>query len=201
MNPDGMKTKAVNRQNAVHGLFLLGLLAIISTGCGAATFASIRPGIEARGHYIGGVPFFHQTGNDCGPAALAGIFAFYGMPVDLATITASIYLPRLKGTLPMDLERYAKNAGLKTVSSSGSANDLRSAVRNNVPVICLIDLGFGPYRQPHYVTIIGFDDGNGLFIMNDGITQDRTMSYETFEKKWARAGRWMIIIKPGGEER
>jgi ABC-type bacteriocin/lantibiotic exporter with double-glycine peptidase domain len=196
MIPGGMNKKAVNSTLTVHGLFLLGILAILSSGCGTKSFASIRPGIDAQGHYIGGVPFFRQTAYDCGPAALAGILAFYGRPVDLEAMTASIYLPKLRGTLPMDLERYAKESGLKTASSDGNADALKSAVRSNIPVICLLDLGFGPYRQPHYVTVIGFDDGNGLFVMHDGITPDKTMSYEAFEKKWLRAGRWMIVIKP-----
>jgi hypothetical protein len=32
--------------------------------------------------------------------------------------------------------------------------------------------------------------------MHYGVTANKTMSYEAFEKKWARAGRWMILIKP-----
>jgi ABC-type bacteriocin/lantibiotic exporter with double-glycine peptidase domain len=195
MIPRRKDKKAVNSILSAHGLFLLSVI-VLAAGCGGKSFEAIRPGIEARGHYIGGVPFFRQTGDDCGPAALAGILAFYGKPVDLKTITASIYLPKLRGTLPMDLERYAKDAGLKTASSDGTIDALRSAVRSNTPAICLLDLGFGPYRQPHYVTIIGFDDENGLFIMHDGATPDRTMSYEAFEKKWVRAGRWMIVIRP-----
>ena len=195
MIPDGKNTKAVNSILSAHGLFLLGVI-VLAVGCGGKSFEAIKPGIETRGHYIEGVPFVRQTEYDCGPAALAGILAFYDRPVDLETITASIYLPKLRGTLPMDLERYAKDAGLKTASSDGTTDDLKSAVRSNTPIICLLDLGLGPYRQPHYVTIIGFDDGNGLFIMHDGVTPDRTMSYEGFEEKWARAGRWMIVIKP-----
>jgi ABC-type bacteriocin/lantibiotic exporter with double-glycine peptidase domain len=195
MIPDGKNTKAVNSILSAHGLFLLSVI-VLAAGCGEKSFAAIKPGIAAQGHYIEGVPFVKQTENDCGPAALAGILAFYGRPRDLKTITASIYLPKLRGTLPMDLERYARDTGLKTASSDGTIDALRSAVRSNTPVICLLDLGFGPYRQPHYVTIIGFDDGNGLFIMHDGVAPDRTMSYEAFERKWARAGRWMIVIRP-----
>ena len=196
MTPDGKNRKAVNRSKSVHGLFFLGLLAILCSGCGAKNFASIQPGIETRGHYIVGVPFFRQTGQDCGPAALAGVLAFYGRPADLEAITASIYLPKLRGTLPMDLERYAKGAGLTTTSPDGDADALRSAVRSGLPIICLLDLGFGLYRQPHYVTVTGFDDGNGLFIMQDGATPDATMSYAAFERNWARAGHWMLVARP-----
>jgi ABC-type bacteriocin/lantibiotic exporter with double-glycine peptidase domain len=193
------RKKAVNRNKAVHGLFLLGALTafiLTMSGCGAASFDAIRPGLEARGHYIEGVPFVKQTEYDCGPAALASVLSFRGKAVDLERITKSVYLPSLRGTLPMDLERYAKDEGFRTSSSSGTAAALKTAIASNIPVICLLDLGFGFYRQPHFVTVIGFDDGNGLFIMHDGATPNRTMTYEDFEKKWARAGKWMIVVHP-----
>jgi ABC-type bacteriocin/lantibiotic exporter with double-glycine peptidase domain len=193
------RTKAVNSFISVHGLFLLGALAsliLAISGCGATSFEAIKPGLDARGHYIEGVTFVKQTEYDCGPAALASVLSFRGRTADLNRITASVYLPSLRGTLPMDLERYAKDEGFKTLSSAGTAAALKAAIRNNIPVICLLDLGFGFYRQPHFVTVIGFDDGNGLFIMHDGGTPNRTMRYEDFEKKWARAGNWMIVIEP-----
>ena len=191
--------EAVNSMLSVHGLFLLLAVTISAAafeGCSERSFATIRTGIETRGHYIEGVPFFRQTEYDCGPAALACVLAFRGMAVDLAAITARIYLPKLHGTLPMDIERYAQDAGFAVRSFSGTAVLLKEAVRNNDPVICLLDLGFWLYKQPHYVTVIGFDDGNGLFIMHDGETPDRTMPYDRFEKAWVRAGRWMIMITP-----
>ena len=191
--------KAVDSFKTVHGLFLLGPLAaffVALPGCGAASFEAIRSGLDARGHYIEGVPFVKQTEYDCGPAALASVLSFRGKATDLERITASIYLPRLRGTLPMDLERYAKDQGFTTASSAGTAAALKTAVRSGIPVICLLDLGFWFYRQPHFVTVIGFDDRNDLFIMHDGATPNKTMLYEDFEKKWARAGYWMIVITP-----
>ena len=193
------RTKAVNSFIFVHGLFLLGALTsllLAISGCGATSFEAIRPGLDARGHYIEGVTFVKQTEYDCGPAALASVLSFRGKAADLERITASVYLPGLRGTLPMDLERYAKDEGFKTLSSAGTAATLKTTISSNTPVICLLDLGFGFYRQPHFVTVIGFDDGNGLFIMHDGGTPNRTMVYEDFEKKWARAGSWMIVITP-----
>lgn len=199
MIPETNRKKAVNSVMTVHGLFLLGALAALipaMSGCGTTSFEAVRSGLEARGHYIEGVPFVKQTEYDCGPAALAAVLSFRGRAADLERITASVYLPRLRGTLPMDLERYAKDEGFKTSSSAGTAAALKTAISINIPVLCLLDLGFGFYRQPHFVTVIGFDDGNGLFIMHDGGTPNRTMRYGDFEKKWARAGNWMIVITP-----
>ena len=123
MTPEKDRNKAVDSVNAVHGLFLLGTLAAFIAalpGCGAANFDAVRPGLEARGHYIEGVPFVKQTEYDCGPAALASVLSFQGKAADLERITASVYLPKLRGTLPMDLERYAKDEGFKTSSSAGT---------------------------------------------------------------------------------
>jgi ABC-type bacteriocin/lantibiotic exporter with double-glycine peptidase domain len=96
----------------------------------------------------------------------------------------------------MDMERAAKEQGLRTATAHGDRGLLFASLRRNVPVICLLDLGFGPVKQPHYVIVTGFDDGNRLFIMHDGAVRDRTMSYEQFEKYWSRAGKWMLVVGP-----
>ncbi len=198
-----LNERAVNGRATVHGLFLpiaAALAVLLLAGCAAKSFDDVRPGIEARGHYIGNVPFFRQGGDDCGPAALAAVFAYWKHPVGVSQISSNIYLPKLRGTLPMDMERYAKENGFATSSPPGSIDALRSALRSDRPVICLLDLGFGPYRRPHYVTVIGFDDGNRLFIMHDGEQADRTKSYDDFEKAWARAGHWMLVATPKPKE-
>ncbi len=188
--------KAVSSRTAAHGLFLpvaIALLAALAAGCSAKRFDEIRPGIEERGHYIGGVPFVRQEDRDCGPAALAGVLSFWKHPIDLAEITSQVYLPKLGGTLPMDMERFVQQAGLQTSTAAGTIDSLRSVVRSGRPVICMLDTGFGLYRQPHYITVIGFDDGNRLFIFHDGVHPNVTMSYEDFEKVWSRAGHWMLV--------
>jgi ABC-type bacteriocin/lantibiotic exporter with double-glycine peptidase domain len=199
MTVDTDRNKAVDSFMFVHGLFLLGALTFLVLavfGCGTTNFDVIRSGLDSRGHYIEAVPFVKQSEYDCGPAALASVLSFWGKAADLERITASVYLPKLRGTLPMDLERYAQDEGFKTSSTAGTVATLKTAVRSNIPVICLLDLGFWFYRQPHFVTVIGFDNGNSLFIMHDGGTPNKTMPYEDFEKKWSRAGKWMIMITP-----
>ena len=161
-------------------LVLLLLFATSLAGCAQKDFAALRNGIEARGHYIEGVPFYKQSEDTCGPAALAGVLAFWDKPASLDDITAAIYVPKLKGTLPMDMEDYARKAGFETASSAGTLDDLKSALRGNQPVICLLDLGFGPYRRPHYIVVLGFDDTNAVLIGHDG---RRTASWPTMPLK------------------
>jgi ABC-type bacteriocin/lantibiotic exporter with double-glycine peptidase domain len=164
--------------------------------CSGKDFAALRPGIESRGHYIEGVPFYRQSESTCGPAALACILAFWGHPVDLEQITAKIYLPELRGTLPMDLENYAREAGFITASSSGTLEGLKALIRKGTPIICMLDFGFGFYRQPHYVSVVGFDDAHAVIIEHDGSKPNSLIGYDKFDKVWNRAGRWMLLITP-----
>ncbi len=196
MTGRGRIRKAVNFP--VHGLFLLFciLLAALPSGCGPKRLAEILPGLPERGHHIEGVPFFRQTEHACGPAALASVLARWGRPADLADLTRKVVIPKLQGALPMDLERAAREAGLSTSTRHGDRDLIFAALRKDLPVIALLDLGLGPVRRPHYVVLTGFDDGNRLFILHDGATPDRTMAYRDFERSWERAGKWMLVAEP-----
>jgi hypothetical protein len=76
------------------------LTAGFPAGCTARDFTALRPGLEAHGHYIEGVPFYRQSESTCGPAALASVLAFWGRAESLERITAGVYLPKLSGALP-----------------------------------------------------------------------------------------------------
>lgn len=190
---------SVRRKCRVHSVFFLLALAALASfsGCAGRDFSTLRSGIEERGHYIENVPFFRQGENSCGPAALASVASFWGQQVNVEKIKARVYLPELRGTLPMDMERFLREAGFRTISFSGTLDELKTRVRENVPVICLLDLGFSLYQKPHYVTVIGFDDANGVVIAHDGVKANTVIGYEKFMKKWGRAGNWMLVATPG----
>ncbi len=190
---------SVRRKWRVRSIcFLLALSTFASFfGCAGRDFSTLRTGIEERGHYIENVPFVRQGENSCGPAALASVASYWGQQADLAQIKARVYLPELRGTLPMDMERFMREEGFLTSSSSGTLDALKAQVRKNVPVICLLDLGFSLYRRPHYVTVIGFDDVSRALIAHDGVNANTVIGYEKFVKKWGRAGNWMLVVLPG----
>ena len=185
------------RPSYFHIIFLV---AASLAACAGKDFSEIRQRIETRGHYIENVPFYKQSEDTCGPAALAGVLSFWGRPVNLNEITARIYVPKLRGTLPMDMENYAKNTGFDTYSSAGTMDELKTLMRQNIPVICLLDLGVGIYKRPHYIIALGFDDTNLVLIEHDGRQANSIMEYDTFLKAWKRAGYWMLVIKATGKK-
>lgn len=190
---------SANRQGAVCGFFLFITVvsaALFAAGCAPRDLSSLPPGLDARGHYISGVPFVPQGADDCGPAALSGVLAFHGADIPLDEIRSRILTPALRGTLPPDMENFARTAGFSTDAGSGTLDRLHAEVRSGRPVICLLDLGSGLYRQPHYVVAIGFDDVHRIMIMHDGATKNRLMAYDRFQKAWGRAGNWMLAVHP-----
>lgn len=183
-------------------LVLIAFLAAASvTACEGRNFSALEAGVEEHGHYIRGVPFYRQEENSCGPAALASVAAFWGQQVSLDQIKARVYAAELRGTLPMDMEHFMREAGFETASFSGTLDELKARVRRNVPVICLLDLGFSLYRRPHYVTVIGFDDAKAVIIVHDGVVANKLIGYEKFLKAWGRAGDWMLVALAAGTPR
>ncbi len=190
---------SANRQGAVCGFFLFIIIVaatLLAVGCAPRDLSSLPPGLDARGHYISGVPFVRQGADDCGPAALSGVLAFYGAVVPLDEIGSRIMTPALGGTLPPDMENFARSSGFSTEAAAGTLERLHAEIRSGRPVICLLDLGSGLYRRPHYVVAIGFDDVNRVMIMHDGVTRNRLMSYDSFQKSWGRTGNWMLVVHP-----
>lgn len=191
---DDEKIRSMNR------LFLLAfaiLLTMVLAGCSEKNFADLQPGLAKEGHSIYGVPFFKQEDSSCGPAALASVASYWGKKVSMDQVIAKVYLPQLHGTLPMDMESFLREQGFKTASFAGTLDELKELVRKDVPVICLIDLGFSVYRRPHYVTVIGFDDVDTVIIAHDGVKAQTVISYDHFLQEWGRAGNWMLVAQPG----
>ena len=177
-------------------LLLMGLV----TGCTVKNFADLRPGLETRGSYIEGVPFYQQSGSICGPAALASIFEFRGRPESPERITAKMNQPGLGCALPIDMEEYARTAGFKAVSHKSSFGELKANIRKGTPVICMLDLGSGFNHQLQYVSVIGYDDVKQVVIMHDNVSANSVISYKKFNKRWVRANYWMLVIEPRSAE-
>ncbi len=187
------------RRDKPRFFLLVVLLYLQSLLVGCAAVQLPPAGQDFQAHYISGVPFYHlaRQENSCGPAALAGVISFWNRVISMEQIVARVYLPELRGSLPMDMEQFLVDSGLVTAASSGTMDALKTQILRNVPVISLLDLGFGAYRQPHYVTVIGFDDAKGVFTVHDGLTANKTIEYDRFLKAWERAGSWMLVAVPG----
>jgi len=141
---------------------------------------------------IEGVPFIRQDSQFCGPASLASVMAFHGVPEDQKTIGAKVYSEKLQGALITDLERYARQKGFETKSGQGTVEELKAEMDRRRPVMVLVDLGFWVVSKPHYLVVIGYDDEG--FTAHDGYTPANRYPYARFNEIWGKMGYVYLLV-------
>jgi ABC-type bacteriocin/lantibiotic exporter with double-glycine peptidase domain len=169
----------------------LGLVAtvLLVAGCTAGS-----PAVPADMQVIPGVQPFHeqQRRDDCAGVALASLLAHDGITVTPATIDAAVYDSRLGGALLADLERYAAGVGAHPRTGRGTLGELRILLGAGVPVLMPIDLGWGPWRRPHYVVLFGFNEHG--FLMHLRAHETPVMTAAEFDRRWSAMGRlWLYL--------
>ena len=140
------------------------------------------------------VPFFPDDTDQCGPAVLASVLTYWGFRTDPVALREEIYLPRLKGTLPLDLMLAAQARGLEVEVYEGSLDDLKFELDAGRPLVALLDLGFAIFPQGHYVVVTGYDDQRQGVYVHSSLEKDVFIPYERFLRSWDRTGRWTLLV-------
>ncbi len=149
---------------------------------------------KRRVHLV--VPFFPDNTDQCGPAALASILTYWGLPGDPRTLREEIYLRRIRGTLSIDLLLAAQSRGLQAEGAGGTLDRLKTELAADRPVVALLNLGWALYPQGHYVVVTGYDEPRQGVYVHSGSAHDVFVPYALFLTKWEKTGRWMLRIRP-----
>ena len=140
------------------------------------------------------VPFVAQRKDTCGAAALAMVAAYWGRPLPHEEIARELLRPELHGIAGSSLAGFAKDRGLETWTYEGDLAQLREFVGKGRPLIVAWSVGGGRY---HDVVVVGFDDARHEVIVNDPARgPGRRVSSDAFEKRWAGAGHWTLLVLP-----
>ena len=150
--------------------------------------------VPAGSGKVENVPFYSQLNYQCGPASLAGVLNFYGEGVTPDQIARAIFRDNIRGTVTLDMVLYARDRGFSAKWYSGSPNDIQSAVDEGVPLIVMIDLGFGNLSKYHYMVVIGY--GMEGIIVNSGKMREKCMAWDSFLSRWMRTKYWTLRIEP-----
>ncbi|HEY0879406.1 MAG TPA: PA2778 family cysteine peptidase, partial [Zeimonas sp.] len=146
---------------------------------------------------IGDVPFVAQSDYQCGPAALAMTLAAAGRPVGLQRLVDAVYLPARKGSLQAEMLAQPRRESMLSVPLDAQLASLLRLVAEGVPVLVFQNLGLSWTPIWHYAVLIGYDLPAGQVVLHSGTQASMTMSIDTFERTWARAGSWsMIVVDP-----
>lgn len=142
------------------------------------------------------VPFFPDDADQCGPATLASMLTYWGIPSDPRTLKDEIYLRRLRGTLPIDLLLAAQARGLQAEGAGGTLDRMKTELAADRPVVALLNLGWTFYPRGHYVVVTGFDEQQQGVYLHSGMARDVFVPYPVFLNNWEKTGRWMLQIRP-----
>jgi tetratricopeptide (TPR) repeat protein len=139
------------------------------------------------------IPFYPQKAYQCGPAALAMVLNWSGLPISPEDLTVEVFTPERKGSLQSAMvSAVRRNARIAYVFTGLS--DLFAEVADGNPVIILQNLGLSWYPVWHYAVVVGYDLSEKYVILRSGNFRRKLMSFQVFEKTWARGNYWGLLI-------
>ena len=142
------------------------------------------------------VPFVRQERWYCGPAALESVFAFWQTAVSQQQIAEQIFSPELRGTLMIDLQRYARERGFWTRLARSDFSEMSAYLADGIPVIALERLHPYVLGRQHITVITGIRDNGRTIVQHTGRSAHRSRPRDGFLRNWQAAGTWMLVVAP-----
>jgi len=187
------------RTRMLAGALAAALLAGCATSPALLQVRDSPPEVPARTE-LDSVPFFPQERYQCGPAALATVLVAQGVTVTPQQLEPEVYLPARHGSLQLELVAAARRRGrLVYPLPAPPLSNLIAEVAAGHPVLVMQNLGLRWLPQWHYAVVVGYDLDNELFILRSSTVRRWKTKFALFEKTWARAGYWGLVIVPPAE--
>lgn len=140
------------------------------------------------------VPFVPQDKDTCAAASLAMVFRYWAVDLPQAQIAEALLQPELHGILGSRLEAFARERGFTAIAYAGDLPHLRDYLAKGRPLIVAWKVGRDRF---HNVVVIGTDEASGDIVVNDpGEGASRRVASAAFEKRWAGAGHWTLLVLP-----
>ena len=139
-------------------------------------------------------PFVPQRKDTCAAASLAMVLQFWDRAVPEEEIARELLEPQLHGILGSRLLAFARDRGFTAIAYEGDLAQLREFVAKGRPLIVAWKIGKDRF---HNVVVIGFDEDRRAVVVNDPAEgAGRRVSAREFEKRWAGAGHWTLLVLP-----
>ncbi len=175
--------------------FAVPVLAIWLTACAATQTEQLleQPGDLPPKVEIAEVPFFPQERYYCGPAALAMVLAWSGLPVTAQDLVPQVYTPGRDGTLRSDILGGSRRNGRLAVEVR-RLDTLLTEVAAGHPVLVFQNLGFDVLPQWHFAVAVGYDLPARTITLHSGTEARRSVPLATFERTWRRGDFWALTV-------
>jgi tetratricopeptide (TPR) repeat protein len=163
-------------------------------GSGQLVLPAAAPALPARTE-IRELAFFAEAAHQCGPAALATVLSWSGLSATPDAVAKMVYSPALKGSLQPALVAGTRRHGRIAYEITGG-DALWQEVAAGHPVIVLQNLGLSWNPVWHYAVVMGYDQPQQKIVLRSGLLARQSMSYGLFDRTWARANRWGMVVLP-----
>jgi ABC-type bacteriocin/lantibiotic exporter with double-glycine peptidase domain len=138
------------------------------------------------------VPFVPQQKDTCAAAALSMVMTYWDVPTSHDEIAGKLVSTELKGIAGSRLRDFARERGFQAIAYEGDEQNLREYVGKGRPLIVAWKVGKNRY---HDVVVVGFQ-GDDVVVNDPDAGPARAVSKESFEKRWAAAGHWTLLVLP-----
>ena len=142
-------------------------------------------------------PFHPQEAYQCGPAALAMALGWSGVAVTPDELAREVFVPGRKGSFAVGLVAAARAHGRVPVPV-GDLRGILAELAAGHPVLVFQELGLRlpGLSAPHFAVAVGYDLGSQALELHSGATPRRLTTFANFERTWARAGAFAVVVLP-----
>lgn len=158
---------------------------------------------EDPGRELTAVPFFAQSEYQCGPAALATVLNFNGVPVTPDELTPQVYIPARHGSLQVEMLAATRRADRIPYVIDPAPAALATELAAGRPVLVLQNamprsLARLGGRRWHYAVVVGHDPVRDLYVLRSGRERRRLEPAPLFLASWAASDNWGVVVDAPG---
>lgn len=150
------------------------------------------------------VPFVAPRSDLCAATSIEMVSSYwqatdsYTPRLSQTELDARTLIPEKGGTLQIELMATARVNGLLAYTLEPTFDALLRELKEQHPVIVLLNRSYAWYPLWHYAPVTGYDKKNQTILMHFSDQPNEAISVATFKRLWERSGNWGVVLLPPG---